>query len=94
MPTMSTVPADWHYVATAYEFRINPQSGAVPVEYYHVAFTPPAPLGKLANYHKAVILWPAVRGRRRDAADPRRQPRTPGCAHRSDGGATLDHNPR
>jgi hypothetical protein len=56
MPTMSTVPADWHYVATAYEFRINPQSGAVPVEYYHVAFTPPAPLGKLANYHKAVIL--------------------------------------
>jgi hypothetical protein len=55
MPTMSTVPTDRHYFATGYEFRINPQSGAVPVEYYHVVFTPPAPLGQPAYHNKAVI---------------------------------------
>ncbi len=44
------------------------QADLLPVDYYHVVFTLPAPISAIAYYNKAVIYRSVVRGRRRDAA--------------------------
>ena len=49
------------------------QADLLPVEYYHVVFTLPAPIADIAYQNKAVRLRPAVRRGRRGAADHRRR---------------------
>jgi hypothetical protein len=49
------------------------QADLLPVEYYHVVFTLPAPISAIAYTNKAVDLPVAVRCRRRDPADHRRR---------------------
>ena len=56
------------------------QADLLPVEYYHVVFTLPAPIAALSLLQQASRLWAALRDRRRNAADHRCRPQAPGAA--------------
>ena len=62
------------------------QADLLPVDYYHVVFTLPAPISAIAYYNKARDLRPVVRGRRGDAAHHRRRPEASRRADRRDPG--------
>ena len=58
------------------------QADLLPVEYYHVVFTLPAPISTIAYYNKAVIYRPTVRGSRRNIAHHRRRSQASGRTDR------------
>ena len=62
------------------------QADLLPVDYYHVVFTLPAPISAIAYYQQGGDLRPAVRGRRGDAAHHRRRPQASRRADRRDAG--------
>ena len=63
------------------------QADLLPVEYYHVVFTLPAPISRHRLLQQGRDLRLVVRGRRRDAAHHRRRPQASGRADRRDPGA-------
>ena len=71
--------------AAAKEWLAERQAELLPVPYYHVVFTLPAPIADIAYQNKAVDLRHPVQGRGRDADHHRRRsqaPRRPDRPHR------------
>ena len=63
------------------------QADLLPVEYYHVVFTLPAPISAIAYYNKAVIYRLLFEVAAETLLHHRRRPQASGCADRRDPGA-------